>query len=40
MREGIVVRPLREIYDCTVMEDNNGRISFKVVNPEYLIKNE
>jgi hypothetical protein len=40
MREGIVVRPLKEIYDCTVMEDNNGRISFKVVNPEYLIKNE
>lgn len=38
MREGIVVRPLKEIYDCTVMEDNNGRISFKVVNPEYLIK--
>lgn len=40
MREGIVVRPLKEIYDCTVMEDNNGRISFKVVSPEYLIKNE
>jgi RNA ligase (TIGR02306 family) len=35
-REGIVVRPLKEIYDVTVMEDNNGRISFKVVNPEYL----
>jgi RNA ligase (TIGR02306 family) len=40
MREGIVVRPLKEIYDCTVIEDNNGRISLKVINPEYLIKNE
>jgi RNA ligase (TIGR02306 family) len=38
MREGIVIRPLKEIYDCTVMEDNNGRVSFKIVNPEYLIK--
>ena len=37
-REGIVVRPLKEIYDCSVMEDNNGRISFKVVSPEYLLK--
>jgi len=40
IREGIVVRPLIEIYDTTVMEENNGRISFKVLNPEYLIKFE
>jgi len=37
-REGIVIRPIKEIYDVTVMEDNNGRISFKVVNPEFLIR--
>lgn len=40
MREGIVIRPLEEIYDCSVMEDNNGRITFKVVNPFYLIEND
>jgi RNA ligase (TIGR02306 family) len=37
-REGIVIRPLKEIYDVVVMPDNNGRISFKVVSPEYLLK--
>lgn len=40
MREGIVIRPINEIYDCSVMEDNNGRISFKVINPEYLLRND
>jgi RNA ligase (TIGR02306 family) len=40
MREGIVIRPITEIYDVEVMEDNNGRVTFKVVNPEYLLKYE
>ena len=38
IREGIVLRPTNEIYDSTVMEDNNGRITFKVLNPEYCLK--
>ena len=33
-REGIVIRPLQEKYD------KNGRVSFKVVNPKYLLKYE
>ncbi len=37
-REGIVIRPLQEIQDYEVAED--GRISFKVINPEYLLKYE
>jgi RNA ligase (TIGR02306 family) len=36
LREGIVIRPLKEIKDYDVSED--GRISFKAVNPEYLLK--
>jgi RNA ligase (TIGR02306 family) len=40
LREGIVIRPLKEIYDSLVMEDNSGRITLKIVNPEYLIKEE
>ncbi|MFH1319511.1 MAG: RNA ligase (ATP) [Bacteroidota bacterium] len=32
-REGIVIRPLHEIFD-------NGRVSFKAVNPKYLLKHE
>jgi RNA ligase (TIGR02306 family) len=40
MREGIVVRPLYEVYDTIVMPDNNGRVSFKVLNNEYIIKYE
>ncbi len=33
-REGIVIRPLQEKYD------KNGRVSFKAVNPKYLLKYE
>ncbi len=33
-REGIVIRPLQEKYDLT------GRVSFKVINPEFLLKYE
>jgi hypothetical protein len=40
MREGLVFRPLKEIRDLEVMPDNNGRVSFKVINNEYLLKNE
>jgi RNA ligase (TIGR02306 family) len=39
-REGIVVRPITEIYDTTVMDENNGRITFKIINQEYLLKHE
>ena len=33
-REGIVLRPLAEEYD----EDIGGRLSFKVINPKFLLK--
>lgn len=38
--EGIVIRPLIEITDLTLSDKNlnSGRISFKAVNPEFLIK--
>jgi hypothetical protein len=35
-REGIVVCPTTEIYSPTLQ----GRLSFKVVNNEYLLKDE
>lgn len=48
--EGIVIRPLREIvslemslrvlYRSSLTGFNNGRLTFKVVNPEYLLLNE
>ena len=33
--EGIVVRPLQECKD-----EDLGRLSFKIINPEYLLKHE
>ena len=33
-REGIVLRPLVEEYD----EDLGGRLSFKAINPKFLLK--
>jgi hypothetical protein len=33
-REGIVLRPFAEEYD----EDLGGRLSFKVINPRFLLK--
>ena len=33
-REGVVLRPLAEEYD----EDIGGRLSFKAVNPKFLLK--
>ena len=33
-REGVVLRPLAEEYD----EDIGGRLSFKVINPRFLLK--
>jgi hypothetical protein len=33
-REGIVLRPVKEIVD------NTGRISFKAINPKFLLKYE
>ena len=40
-REGIVIRSVKEIKDPELVSDITlGRVSFKVVNPIYLIKNE
>jgi RNA ligase (TIGR02306 family) len=42
-REGIVIRPIEEIMDMGMVLSgfgNNGRLSFKVINPEYLLTNE
>ena len=33
-REGVVLRPLAEDYD----EEIGGRLSFKVINPKFLLK--
>ena len=35
-REGIVVRPLKEMYSSTL----KGRMSFKVINNDFLLKEE
>ncbi|CAK0770838.1 RNA ligase [Gammaproteobacteria bacterium] len=38
-REGIVIRPLKEIMDMQMAQGfGNGRLSMKIVNPEYLLK--
>jgi len=38
-REGIVIRPIEEMIDLQMSSEfNNGRVSFKVVNSEYLIE--
>jgi RNA ligase (TIGR02306 family) len=42
-REGIVIRPLKEVMDMGMSISgfgNTGRLSFKVINPEYLLTNE
>lgn len=40
-REGIVIRPLKEVVDLGMSSlFNNGRLSFKVVNLEYLLECE
>lgn len=40
-REGIVIRPLKEEFDFQMSQGfNNGRLTFKAVNPEYLLKFE
>mgnify|MGYP001565948838 FL=1 len=37
-REGIVIRPLTEAFDMQMASGfGNGRLSFKVINPEFLI---
>jgi len=37
-REGIVIRPIKEVMDMQLAQGfGNGRLSFKVINPEYLI---
>jgi RNA ligase (TIGR02306 family) len=41
LREGIVIRPIEEKIDLQMSNDfNNGRVSFKAINPEYLIEVE
>jgi len=42
-REGIVIRPLKEVMDLGMSIagfGNTGRLSFKVINPEYLLTSE
>lgn len=42
-REGIVIRPLNEVMDIGMSLagfGNNGRLSFKVINPEYLLMSD
>ena len=38
--EGIVIRPLEEKIDLLLSNENfnNGRVSFKAINPEFLLK--
>ena len=38
--EGIVIRPLKEIFDFYLLNENltDGRLSFKAINPEFLLK--
>ncbi|MDP3641566.1 MAG: hypothetical protein Q8S54_00075 [Bacteroidota bacterium] len=38
--EGIVIRPLNEKIDLILSNENfnNGRVSFKAINPEFLLK--
>ncbi len=37
--EGIVIRPLKETVDMLSNENfNNGRVTFKAINPEFLLK--
>jgi len=38
--EGIVIRPLKEIKDrlMALEGSNSGRITFKAINPEFLLK--
>ena len=39
LREGIVIRPIDEVYDFTTHAKLvGGRVSFKSVNPEFLLK--
>jgi RNA ligase (TIGR02306 family) len=39
--EGIVIRPYKEITDLQLSQGfGNGRLSFKVINPEYLLETE
>lgn len=41
LREGIVIRPLNEKLDLQMSSGfGNGRLSFKVINPDYLIEVE
>jgi RNA ligase (TIGR02306 family) len=38
MREGIVIRPVEEIRDDDFLDLERGRVSFKAINNEYLLK--
>ena len=40
-REGIVIRPVVEMIDMQMSNEfNNGRLSFKAINPKYLLEEE
>lgn len=38
--EGLVIRPLIEVFDFELLNENltDGRLSFKAINPEFLLK--
>lgn len=38
--EGVVFRPYDEVIDPSIDGLEHGRVSFKAINPEYLLKNE
>jgi len=41
LREGVVIRPIHEKLDMQMAQGfGNGRLSFKVLNPEYFLENE
>jgi hypothetical protein len=40
VREGIVIRPLNEVQDIDFNSLHRNRLSFKVINPDFLIKYE
>lgn len=37
-REGIVIRPVKTIYDNRIKGMVGNRISFKAINPDFLLK--
>ena len=40
LREGVVIRPLEGMVDLEMAGFGSGRLSFKAVNPDYLLMHE